>query len=824
MVSRIVLHASTLAPGAGRVKGLDDRSPACYQSLVTDKSQTILLSLVAAKLVRLNGRGLVPRATDDMRAGTFNPAPGCFLGSDRFTAFREAGKAGGLRFADAPRKGSYALTPDAAARAAAAFQAAGFEVRAADDAAAAWLGGGAAQVNARIDEAEATLEAARARLGATGLTPRPYQEQGILWLGSRRSGLLLDEMGLGKTMQVLGAVPAGGRLVVVCPASVKGAWKLEVARWRPDLKCTILGGRGSFRWPEAGEVVVLNFEILPEDGVKNTAAPMWAPLAPRGVIVVADEAHNLTSKKAARTQRFAALVQAALAAGGRAWGLTGTPIKNAPAELRVLLETFDLFAEAFGSWSGFCRAYGGPDLVRSSKAVATPEALAGLARVSLRREKAQVAKDLPPKTYQQIPVPLEGEADAIARKVEEALRTKMMAETERLGRELTAEEVERLITKAMRASTEIGDMAEARRVIATAKIPAALEVISRFEAEGLPLVVATAHRDVAEAIGKREGWGCISGGDDAEERTEVIARFQAGELRGVAFTIRAGGAGVTLTAASTILFVDRDWTAAANLQAEDRIHRIGQTMPCTVMSLVGDCWIDQHVEQLVNSKARLMTSTTDVVRASGGQVVRAPSLAEVKVGVDPRVPTGPALDEQLRERLTATANRAAALKCYSLATWLLDKFGKASHLPERVRGRPTMEAIEADEAQVAADEELRAAEMQREVAAYEGRPAQGAVEEHAAWALEHLAAADADHAQERNDVGFAGSTQDGHRLVRLLRATGGLSAEDWTRACAITKYHRRQVGEAPTDREVIEDVLRTHCDPGLDLEGLLGVE
>lgn len=777
---------------------------------MTDKPQTILLSLVAAKLVRLNGRNLVARATDDQRVGTFTPAPGCFLGSDRFAAFREAGKAGGLRFADAPRKGSYALTPDAAARAAAAFQGAGFEVRAADDAAAAWLGGGAAQVNARIDEAEATLEAARARLSATGLTPRPYQEQGILWLGSRRSGLLLDEMGLGKTMQVLGAVPAGGRLVVVCPASVKGAWKLEVARWRPDLKCTILSGRGSFRWPEAGEVVVLNYEILPEDPRlaafldDNAFGPSL--VCPHGTIVVADEAHNLTSKKAARTQRFAALVQAALAVSGRAWGLTGTPIKNAPAELRVLLETFDLFAEAFGSWSGFCRAYGGPDLVRSSKAVATPEALAGLARVSLRREKAQVAKDLPPKTYQQVPVALEGEAAAIARKVEEALRSKMVAETERLGRELTAEEVERLITKAMRASTEIGDMAEARRVIATAKIPAALEVISRFEDEGLPLVVATAHRDVAEAIGKREGWGCISGGDDAEERTEVIARFQAGELRGVAFTIRAGGAGVTLTAASTILFVDRDWTAAANLQAEDRIHRIGQTAPCTVMSLVGDCWIDQHVEALVNAKARLMTSTTDVVRATGGQVVRAPALAEVKVGVDPRVPTGPVLDEQLRERLTATANRAAARKSYSLATWLLDKFGKASHLPERVRGRPTVEAIEADEAQVAADEEARAAEQQREVAAYEGRPARGPVEEHAAWALEHLAAADADHAQERNDVGFAGSTQDGHRLARLLRATGGLSAEDWTRACAIAKYHRRQVGEAPTAEQEREAV------------------
>jgi superfamily II DNA or RNA helicase len=804
-------HGRTIAPGAGRVKDLDARSPACYQSLVTDKPQTILLSLVAAKLVRLNGKGLVARATDDMRVGTFNPAPGCFLGSDRFGAFREAGKAGGLRFAMEPRKGSYALTPDAAARAAAAFQAAGFEVRAADDAAATWLDGGAAQVNARIDEAEATLEAARARLGATGLTPRPYQEQGILWLGSRRSGLLLDEMGLGKTMQVLGAVPAGGRLVVVCPASVKGAWKLEVQRWRPDLTCTILSGRGSFRWPEPGEVVVLNFEILPD--TKFAAFYDTAPAgersrigAPQGVIVVADEAHNLTSKKAARTQRFAALVQAALAAGGRAWGLTGTPIKNAPAELRVLLEVFDLFAEAFGSWTGFCRAYGGPDLVRSSKAVATPEALAGLARVSLRREKAQVAKDLPPKTYQQVPVALEGEAAAIARKVEEALRLKLMAETERLGRDLTTEEIEALITKAMRASTEIGDMAEARRVIATAKIPAALEVVRRFEDEGLPLVVATAHRDVAEAIGKREGWGCISGGDDAEERTEVIARFQAGELRGVAFTIRAGGAGVTLTAASTILFVDRDWTAAANLQAEDRIHRIGQTAPCTVMSLVGDCWIDQHVEQLVNSKARLMTSTTDVVRAAGGQVVRAPSLAEVKVGVDPRVPTGPALDAELRERLTGTANRAAALKCYSLATWLLDKFGKASHLPERVRGRPTLEAIEADEVQVTADEEARAAEQQREVAAYEGRPASGAVEEHAAWALEHLAQADADHAQERNDVGFAGSTQDGHRLARLLRATGGLSAEDWTRACAIAKYHRRQVGEAPTaeqEREVV---------------------
>lgn len=79
------------------------------------------------------------------------------------------------------------------------------------------------------------------------------------------------------------------------------------------------------------------------------------------------------------------------------------------------------------------------------------------------------------------------------------------------------------------------------------------------------------------------------------------------------------------------------------------------------------------------------------------------------------------------------------------------------------------------------------------------RPARDAVEEHAARALEHLAGDDTDHARERNGVGFAASTQDGHRLVAQLRGLGGLTDEQWTRALAIARLHVRQVGAAPIE-------------------------
>lgn len=267
--------------------------------------------------------------------------------------------------------------------------------------AAAWLDREAA--DERLSQADAYLRKKGARL-------RDYQRQGVAWLLERKSALLGDDMGLGKSLQTLAAVPVDARVLVVCPALVKGNWARETKCWRSGLKTTVLEGREAFRWPNRGEVVVVNFDVLPrahadacprkraEPGYvcpgchphvlrehlpgKCPAKRPWtsfckpghtfepgcfAKEAPPGVVLVVDEAHLVKNERAYRSEATRMLSAAVLdKEGGRAWYLTGTPVLNQPLEMWNILVSAGLAAEAFGveesgepDFKTFVRVFGG---------------------------------------------------------------------------------------------------------------------------------------------------------------------------------------------------------------------------------------------------------------------------------------------------------------------------------------------------------------------------------------------------------------------------------------------------------------------------------
>ncbi len=121
----------------------------------------------------------------------------------------------------------------------------------------------------------------------------PYQKTGVAWLSGRDRALLADEPGLGKTCQALLAIPKRAPSVVVCPASVKGVWRAEAAKWRPDLKVEVLRGRKSFHWPQPGHAVVLNYDVLPDvvkpgEHRREVLHEKYGP-PPDGTILIADE-------------------------------------------------------------------------------------------------------------------------------------------------------------------------------------------------------------------------------------------------------------------------------------------------------------------------------------------------------------------------------------------------------------------------------------------------------------------------------------------------------------------------------------------------------
>lgn len=413
-----------------------------------------------------------------------------------------------------------------------------------------------------------------------------HQVEGVEWLRTRSRGLLGDDMGLGKTMQTCLALERGVGTVIVCPAQVKGSWAKEVSMWRPDLSPVVLNGKKAWRWPAPDEVVIVNYDILPPapgqfDGNHK-------------VVLVADEAHALKNYKAQRTRKFRAIAGLC----DRVWLLTGTPLMNKPPELWGILQAASLGKEAYGDWDRFVWAFSGYKGAYGYEwGSPRPEAAEGLARVSLIRRKRDVL-DMPEKIreYETVDIPknIKKELDAI------------LAELAGVGVDvsgLSFEHIEKKIT--------FETISRIRALVAAAKVPALMKRVEVFEESEEPVVVFSAHRAGIDALAKRDGWAVITGDTSAAERTRIVDDFQAGKLKGIGGTIKAMGTGVTLTRATQMVFVDLEWTPALNVQAEDRIHRIGQTETCNYHFLVGDHAIDQKVIETLHHKQALIDASVE---------------------------------------------------------------------------------------------------------------------------------------------------------------------------------------------------------------------
>ena len=469
---------------------------------------------------------------------------------------------------------------------------------------------------ARRRAAGGLASAADRRVAGAGGTLYPFQRRGVAWLSQRERALLADQPGLGKTLQALMATPRGGSAVVVCPASVKGVWRSEAARWRPDLEVTVLKGRRSFRWPKPDELMVTNYEILP--------APIHTPQGglavdpklgnpPMGLALIADEAHALRVARTQRTRKFRALSRATLRAGGRVWLLTGTPMLAKPLELYNVLMAASLEGEAFGTWSNFCRLFH-VSRGRWNELVFTdphPDVPRLLSRVCLRRLRADVLPELPEKTEREIVVNnIDARTRSLCREAWDALQEAGVD----LSQAASTVDLSNWGTVTKR-------IASARLALASAKIPALVEIAESYESAGEPLVVFSAQRAPIDVLAKREGWATITGDVAPGARTKIAAAFRDGEYRGLAVTIAAGGVGLTFSGgkakAAHAVFNDLDYTPALNSQAADRLHRIGQTRGVLITRLVADHPLDAHVTRLLARKADLIERTVPTTVEGG---------------------------------------------------------------------------------------------------------------------------------------------------------------------------------------------------------------
>lgn len=525
--------------------------------------------------------------------------PAEFLGPDLFRKFRSACLDSGATFVAALKSNSARV--DHLPALLKALAAAGFVPK---------LGAGVKDLaHARAWEIEAGRAAANVSLEHPAAARLfVFQREGVPWLAQRTSALLADSMGLGKTPQSLLAAPVGSPVIIICPASLKGMWGGSEEKpgaihlWRPDLKPRILE---RFEWPLPGEAVIINPErlpLLPEEceGVallKKSEVALDAltklQVVPPNMTLIADECHAFKSSKAKRTKRFRALARVIRKAKGRTWGLTGTPMPNRPMDLLNVLQAFDLLKESFGSYPRFIELMSGRQDYWGKWTWGTPKpgAADALKRVMLRRRREDVMKDLPDAIFEDIVIEL-SELPVAARKANQEARAAMAA---------AGVTIEDLI--AGRATGEAADSVfRARRLLAEALTPHAIEVLGEYQEADEPIIIFSAHRAPIEALGKIAGVGLIDATVPADSRIVVANSFQAGETQAIAATIKTAATGFTLTRAAHILFIDDEWTPDWSDQAVARALRIGQKRSVLVKRFVIPGTVFEDVRAINDAK------------------------------------------------------------------------------------------------------------------------------------------------------------------------------------------------------------------------------
>ncbi len=429
---------------------------------------------------------------------------------------------------------------------------------------------------------------------------RPYQKTGVAWLchldAAGLGGILADEMGLGKTVQALVAMeailgkaePEGGeakgRGLVIAPAALLANWKREAARFAENLRSVVHHGSArTFQWEaeEEADVVITSYETLARD-IEKFREIEWR-------VVVADEAQKVRNR---RTQRARALL--AICAESR-FVLTGTPVENS---MEDLISLFDFLLPGLLGRTGVERSdRWDPDRLQRTTAP-----------YILRRRKGEVAKDLPERIEMDFPCEM-GEAQgdlyrsfqgrfdraiAAAKAGDGSARLRIFAELTRL-RQICAE-------------PRVIDPRLGRKD--SAKAEALSEILEETVAGGGRLLVFSQFVRVLRIVEsdlEEDGISTLYLDGKTRDRQGVCDRFNGDEsIKALLISIQAGGTGLNLTGADTVVILDPWWNPAVEAQAIDRAHRIGQLRTVQAIRLVVPGTVEGRVRELQLTKAQLL--------------------------------------------------------------------------------------------------------------------------------------------------------------------------------------------------------------------------
>ena len=412
----------------------------------------------------------------------------------------------------------------------------------------------------------------------------PFQVDGVRALLANDRLLLADDMGLGKTVQaavalrLLVARGRARRCLIVAPAGVLGQWRVELAKWAPEVSAIIVRGSPSERdafWQAEKTVSLVSYETLRSD-----VARRGPPTSAEWDLVVADEAQRIKNRDADASAAVKRLARA------RSWAITGTPLENREDELASILEYVD------HDRSGFPKRYWPGQELRTRHG-----------ELQLRRKKSEVLRDLPPKRTTKLAI----ELTANQRLRYKDAETKGIVHLSRLGNDLKITHVLALITKLKQICNTDPVTGE------SSKMDDICLRVEQLVNEGHKALVFSQYvhgSSGVHALARRlESFNpiTITGDTDLQERDESVRDFNDRENshKILVLSLRAGGLGLNLQTASYAFHLDRWWNPAAESQAEDRMHRYGQTGKVNVVKYCCLNTIEDRIDKILQEKASL---------------------------------------------------------------------------------------------------------------------------------------------------------------------------------------------------------------------------
>ncbi|MES2758468.1 MAG: DEAD/DEAH box helicase [Pseudomonadota bacterium] len=437
---------------------------------------------------------------------------------------------------------------------------------------------------------------------------RPYQSAGLAWMQFLRefgfAGILADDMGLGKTIQTLAHIlleKEAGRLtapaLVVAPTSLMGNWQAEAARFAPGLRVLLLHGPerlGRFDQVGQHDLVLTTYALLPRDEARLRAHSFH--------LLILDESQYVKNSRSKAAQT------AALLTARHRLCLTGTPLQNHLGELWAQFHF--LMPGLLGDEKAFNANFRKP-IEKLGDGGRNAFLVRRIKPFLLRRTKDAVAKELPPKTEMVREVELAGaQRDlyetvrlAMDRKVREAIASKGVARSQIVILDAL------LKLRQVCCDPRLVKSAGARAAGApSAKLDELMEMIVTLLDEGRKILVFSQFTSMlalieAELRQRAIAYALLTG--DTVDRAGQVAAFQQGAVPLFLISLKAGGVGLNLTAADTVIHYDPWWNPAAENQATDRAWRIGQDKPVFVYKLIARGTLEEKIQQLQRRKAGL---------------------------------------------------------------------------------------------------------------------------------------------------------------------------------------------------------------------------